>query len=57
MNHPMIGPGVEIGEGATVALGAVIRRDVPAEMAAIGNPARMVPFRSRAKTTEPESHE
>ena len=38
----LIGPGVEIGERATVAGGAVVGRDVPAGATAIGNPARIV---------------
>lgn len=37
-----VGCGVEIGEGATVAIGAVVRRDVPAGATAVGNPARVV---------------
>lgn len=38
----LIGYGVEIGEGATVAGGAVVPRDVPPGMIAIGNPARVL---------------
>jgi Bacterial transferase hexapeptide (six repeats) len=38
----MIGPGVEIGERASVAGGAVIFHDVPAGKIAIGNPARIL---------------
>jgi acetyltransferase-like isoleucine patch superfamily enzyme len=52
----IIGHGVEIGEGAVVTAGAVAGRDVPAGRAAIGNPARSVPFRN-PQTVEPESHE
>jgi len=33
-------PGVEIGEGALVAAGAVVTKDVPPRMLAIGTPAR-----------------
>ena len=40
----IIGLGVEIGEGATVAGGAVVGRDVPPKMLAIGNPARVVAY-------------
>jgi acetyltransferase-like isoleucine patch superfamily enzyme len=38
----LIGSGVEIGERATVAAGAVLRADVPAGATAIGNPARII---------------
>ncbi len=37
-----VGCGVEIGEGASVAVGAVVRRDVPAGLSAVGNPARVM---------------
>ncbi len=39
----LIGPGIEIGENATVAGGAAIARDVPPDAIAGGNPARVVP--------------
>jgi acetyltransferase-like isoleucine patch superfamily enzyme len=35
-------PGVEVGEEAFVAAGAVVTKDVPARMVAIGVPARLV---------------
>jgi acetyltransferase-like isoleucine patch superfamily enzyme len=38
----MIGPGVEIGERANVAGGAVVMKPVPAGRIAIGNPARLL---------------
>lgn len=37
-------PGVEIGEGAMVAAGALVTKDVPAWSMAIGFPARVVPM-------------
>jgi acetyltransferase-like isoleucine patch superfamily enzyme len=39
--HATILPGVCIGEGALVAAGAIVTRDVPAHMLAIGAPARI----------------
>lgn len=38
--------GVTIGEGAVVAAGAVVTRDVPAGAIAAGNPARIVKYRN-----------
>ena len=46
----LIGPGVEIGEDAVVAGGAVVGRDVPPGRTAIGNPARIVPLTNPAGT-------
>ena len=43
-------PGVVIGEGAFVAAGAVVTRDVPAGMLAVGAPARRA---SRRRKREP----
>jgi len=34
-------PGIRIGEGALVAAGAIVTRDIPARMLAIGSPARI----------------
>jgi acetyltransferase-like isoleucine patch superfamily enzyme len=51
----LIGPGVEIGEGATVAGGTVVYRDVPAGMVAVGNPARNV--KNQAGMTQEQDHE
>jgi len=39
----VIDAGVTIGKGAKVAPGAVVCRDVPAGMFAVGNPARVIP--------------
>jgi maltose O-acetyltransferase len=35
-------PGVTIGENAVVGAGSVVTRDVPAQVLAVGNPARVV---------------
>lgn len=40
----LINHGVEIGEGAVVAGGAAVGRDVPPGKLAIGNPARIMPL-------------
>ena len=43
--------GVTIGEGAIVAAGAVVVKDVPAFAVVAGNPARVVVEDVRMKTT------
>lgn len=40
-------PGVVIGEGALVAAGAIVTRDVPEHMMAIGSPAKIKPLPKR----------
>lgn len=40
--HTMIVPGVTIGEGAVVAMGSVVTKDVPACAVVGGNPARIL---------------
>jgi maltose O-acetyltransferase len=35
-------PGVRIGQNAVVGAGAVVSRDIPANMVAVGNPARVI---------------
>ena len=40
----VVAPGVEIGTEATVAVAAVVGRDVPPGFTAIGNPARLIPM-------------
>jgi acetyltransferase-like isoleucine patch superfamily enzyme len=44
-------PGVCIGEGALVAAGSVVTRDVPDHMLAIGTPARLRPLPSAMNET------
>lgn len=41
-------PGVTIGEGAIVGLGAVVAKDVPPRAIVVGNPARPVRYRDEA---------
>jgi acetyltransferase-like isoleucine patch superfamily enzyme len=43
-------PGICIGEGALVAAGAVVTRDVPDRMLAIGSPARIRDLPSKLRT-------
>jgi acetyltransferase-like isoleucine patch superfamily enzyme len=47
-------PGVCIGEGALVAAGAIVTRDVPAHMLAIGVPAKItdLPLKMNRKDTK-----
>lgn len=39
-------PGVEIGEGAIVSMGAVVTKDVPPLAIVVGNPAEIIGYRS-----------
>lgn len=36
-------PGIHIGEGATIAAGSIVTRDVPADALVMGSPAKVVP--------------
>ena len=49
-NVVVVGP-VRIGDGARVGAGAVVIRDVPAGAVAVGNPARILPDRTRPDPT------
>lgn len=46
-SHAVVLPGVTIGEGAVVAAGAVVPRDVPPYTLVGGNPARVIRQRNR----------
>jgi UDP-2-acetamido-3-amino-2,3-dideoxy-glucuronate N-acetyltransferase len=41
---PVILPGVTVGERAMVGAGAVVTKDVPADVIVVGNPARFCTF-------------
>jgi len=49
-SHAIVLPGVTIGEGAVVAAGAVVTKDVPPFAMVAGNPARFVRERSKELT-------
>lgn len=41
-SNSTVTPGVTIGDGAVIGAGSVVTRDIPAGMAAVGSPARVV---------------
>ena len=48
-NDVMIVPGVKIGEGAVIAMGSVVTKDVPECAVAGGNPAIILKFRDKER--------
>jgi acetyltransferase-like isoleucine patch superfamily enzyme len=40
-SRAVIRPGVRVGEGSVVAMGAVVTKDVPPRMVVMGHPARV----------------
>jgi maltose O-acetyltransferase len=49
----LILPGITIGEGAVVAAGAVVTRDVAARTVVAGNPAKVIGARSQVLSYRP----
>ena len=47
----MVVPGVHIGDNAVIGAGSVVTKDVPANVAAAGNPCRVI-----RKITEEDKH-
>jgi len=45
----LIAPGVRIGEGAIIGLGAVVLQDIPPLAIVAGNPAQVLTYRSKAE--------
>jgi acetyltransferase-like isoleucine patch superfamily enzyme len=43
-------PGIEVGEGAMIAAGAIVTKDIPPWKLAVGVPAKIVPLPSELKT-------
>ena len=43
----MIMPGIEIGEGAIISMGAVVTKNVPPLAIVLGNPAQVIGYRSK----------
>lgn len=50
-------PGVTIGKGAVIGAGAVVAKDIPDYGIAVGNPARVIKYRSNIDVFEKLLHE
>lgn len=50
-------PGVTIGKGAVIGAGAVVAKDIPDYGIAVGNPARVIKYRSNIDIFEKLLHE
>lgn len=50
--HSIIMPGVKIGDGAVIAAGAIVTKDVPAYAIVTGIPARILKYRFEKKVRE-----
>lgn len=48
-SHVLILPGITIGEGAVVAAGSVVTKDVPPLAVVAGNPARVIKYRNKKR--------
>ena len=48
-SHVLILPGITIGEGAVVAAGAVVTKDVPPLAVVGGNPAKVIKYRDKER--------
>lgn len=53
--NAMIMPGVHIGQGAIIAAGSIVTRDIPAYCVAAGSPAKVIHHLKSAQTPQPTS--
>src|SRR2546423_9870046 len=53
-SRAVIRPGVKVGEGSVVAMGAVVTKDVPPRMVVMGHPARVKYSRAEYDTKKAE---